>query len=209
MTDKKEFLPDTDSETVIVRQATRDDLRRQLRRARSALPEDTITTNSRRIAEQALPLLSNARHVAGYLAFGGEVTVDDLLAQCRRQGQTTYVPVMQDDYTLLFAPLTDTTPLVPACFGIREPSVDPTTFVTASVLDAVLVPLVGFNERCGRLGMGGGYYDRTFAHRRETASDKPLMIGVAHELQCANGIHADWWDVPLDCVVTEQRILHR
>ena len=84
----------------------------------------------------------------------------------------------------------------------------------ATSLDAVIVPLLGFDPQCNRMGMGGGYYDRTFAHRRQAANGNsadglPLLIGTAFEFQCVDNVFPDWWDVPLDHVVTEQRIYSR
>jgi 5-formyltetrahydrofolate cyclo-ligase len=58
------------------------------------------------------------------------------------------------------------------------------------------------------MGMGGGYYDRAFASRRESV-EKPLLIGIAHEQQFVPSVFPDWWDVQLDCVVTEQRVRYR
>jgi 5-formyltetrahydrofolate cyclo-ligase len=186
----------------------RDDLRRQLKAARARLTQDTVKAHSQAIARLAMPLLLDARHVAGYLAMGSEVGVDDLMAQCRSKGMHTYVPIVKPQNTLVFAPLTEDTPLLSSTLGIREPVVDDTKCWPASSLDAVLVPLVGFDARCARMGMGGGYYDRAFACRRESV-EKPVLIGIAHEQQFVPSVFPDWWDVQLDCVVTEQRVRYR
>ena len=70
--------------------------------------------------------------------------------------------------------------------------------------------LVGFDARCNRLGMGGGYYDRTLAYLRHRVHwRRPLLVGVAHECQRVERLEANPWDVPLDLVVTERRIYAR
>jgi 5-formyltetrahydrofolate cyclo-ligase len=216
---------------------TRQQLRQQLRRSRQDLAPEIVAANSTAIARLVSPLLHGARHIGLYYASGNEVSVDALMVQCRDQGCETFVPVVQDDHTLRFAPITNTTTLVTNRYGIREPSIAADACLAADVLDAVLVPLVGFEASCARLGMGGGYYDRTFAWRRPATSQvssagshpdlpvaappassaqaaspsihSPLLIGVAHEMQCVDTVFADWWDVPLDIVVTEQRVRYR
>ena len=191
-------------------------LRQTLRTRRDSLSQATIAENSQLIAEQLLPLLRDARRIAGYLSFGNEVNVENLLAACRARHSTTFVPLIQSDHTLLFSPLDENTVIVQNRYGIREPVHDSRDCIAPTALDAVLVPLLGFDPQCNRMGMGGGYYDRSFTHRRHpdstagsAQSATPLLIGVAHQLQCVDNISTQWWDVPLDMVVTENRIYRR
>ncbi len=196
----------------------RPDLRQRLRKRRSELPESIVAENSRLIGRQLMPSLQGARRIAGYLAFGNEVNVEDVLAQCRTAHCETFVPLIQADHTLLFCPLDENTAIVQNRYGIREPAHDPHDCVAPTALDAVLVPLLGFDTHCHRMGMGGGYYDRSFTHRRHaeagpgspsTPATSPLLIGVAHQLQCVERLTPQWWDVPLDMVVTERHIYRR
>jgi 5-formyltetrahydrofolate cyclo-ligase len=72
------------------------------------------------------------------------------------------------------------------------------------------MPLVGFDANCNRLGMGGGFYDRTLAYLRlRRCWRRPLLIGIAHECQRVERLETNTWDVPLDLVVTEERIYRR
>ena len=73
-------------------------------------------------------------------------------------------------------------------------------------LDLVLAPLVVFDENRNRIGMGGGFYDRSFAMRKAVEVTEPVLIGVAHELQKVDEIIPQEWDVRLDMVVTDQAI---
>ncbi|MFC6633318.1 5-formyltetrahydrofolate cyclo-ligase [Microbulbifer taiwanensis] len=75
-------------------------------------------------------------------------------------------------------------------------------------LDLVLVPLVAFDAGGARLGMGAGFYDRTFAFKRLLPGAGPALIGAAHQLQCVPQLPTDSWDIPLDAVVTEERLYH-
>ncbi len=87
-------------------------------------------------------------------------------------------------------------------FGILEPSAGP--FIDARSLDLVLTPLVAFDDRGIRLGMGGGFYDRCFKFLRiRTAWCKPKLVGVGFEHQHLPSIRAASWDVRLSCAITE------
>lgn len=189
----------------------RRELRSRLRAARNALTEQQIAQKSQAIALQVLPLISNMKWVAGYLAMPSEVSVTQILSTCRATQQSTYVPVMMPENRMVFTPLNDHTTLVKNRFGILEPVIDPSRCIAAGDLHAVLVPLVGFDRHCHRMGMGGGYYDRAFAPDQYPAPAKhrPLLIGVAFDLQEAETVFPACWDVPLDHIVTETRHISR
>jgi 5-formyltetrahydrofolate cyclo-ligase len=70
-------------------------------------------------------------------------------------------------------------------------------------LDVVLLPLVAFDRRGNRLGMGGGFYDRTFAPRGRGRVSAPRLIGLAHGFQQVAELVDQPWDVPLRGVLTD------
>jgi len=121
----------------------------------------------------------------------------------RNKNITTYVPML-DGETLQFAPWSEHTPYSTNRFGIIEPEVPQNQWVTAEQLDAVLVPLVAFDNSGHRMGMGGGFYDKTFSNRRNQPGP-PWLIGVAHELQRVDTVYPEWWDVTLDKIVTNRQ----
>lgn len=184
----------------------RTQLRQKLQADRKALDKHTVVKHSDTICLSLRPLLERATHIASYYALGNEVDLSSAMSRLSAAGKTVYVPVVQPQNRMLFAPVDDTTPFALNRYGIKEPQVDASTLIDAAGLDAVLVPLVGFDEQCNRMGMGGGYYDRCFEHRR-TAPGKPTLVGVAFDVQLADSVFAQSWDVPLDHVVTESRIL--
>ena len=76
-------------------------------------------------------------------------------------------------------------------------------------LDIVLMPLVAFDKQGNRLGMGGGYYDKTFAFKRQTLwRKKPILVGLSHHFQQVDELNNDNWDIPLTAIVTNQKIWH-
>jgi 5-formyltetrahydrofolate cyclo-ligase len=182
-------------------------LRKTLRAQRAVLSQHTCAQAAEQLQHRCLPLISSARTVAGYFAINGEMPVDELLKTCRRSGQVTLAPAI-DGNRLAFIPFDDDTPMVVGQLGIHQPDVPRVHWLTPAMIDAVLVPLVGFDENCNRLGMGGGYYDQSFALRRESPAP-PLLIGVAHAIQQVDSVFHEWWDVPLDYLVTDQAIFTR
>ena len=189
--------------------ATRDALRRQLKKARAAVEAATRERAAHAVADHLAPLLDELapRTVAGYAALGGELPIFSALADCRARGRVTLLPALVGD-RLAFSPYDEDTPMRPDRFGIDEPVVDEEDRLPPAALDVVLVPLVGFDEDLARLGMGGGFYDRSFAMRRD-APAPPHLVGVAFELQRVPSVSPDWCDVPLDAVVTESGVRRR
>jgi 5-formyltetrahydrofolate cyclo-ligase len=87
-------------------------------------------------------------------------------------------------------------------YGIPEPVLSHTNLTPLSNIGHLLMPLVAFDQFGHRLGMGGGYYDRTLAHKSE---DHPMLIGVAHEEQYCDSLPVEDWDIPLKQILTPQR----
>ena len=96
-------------------------------------------------------------------------------------------------------------PMRPNRFAIPEPAIARAQLLPAQSLDLILMPLVGFDRSGNRLGMGGGFYDRTLAFRHHRDGYRgPLLLGLAYQFQCLDGLQARHWDVPLDGILTEK-----
>jgi 5-formyltetrahydrofolate cyclo-ligase len=184
-------------------------LRRRLKALRLALPRD-----ERRAAEQAiakslrrLRMFRRGAGVAVYLAMPGEADLSEVIAMARRAGVRLYVPHITNRRRrrMVFVPLSATAALRANYFGIREPVAARRTRIAPLQLDAILLPLVGFDRAGNRLGMGAGYYDRALARlaRPDRRWHRPRLIGVAYACQETDGIVPGRWDVPLGRVVTE------
>jgi 5-formyltetrahydrofolate cyclo-ligase len=184
-------------------------LRKQLRQQRRALDDDTRRAASLRLAALLARqrVFQAARHIAFYLANDGELDPAPLMEIAWRRRKTVYLPVLETSRVarLLFAPYRPGDALRLNRFGIPEP--DTRRLTNGRHLDLVLMPLVGFDEHGNRLGMGGGFYDRSFAYLRHRRYwRQPKLIGLAYELQRVERLEARDWDVPMSMVVTEARI---
>jgi len=188
-----------------VNQAERTTLRRELRDRRRALPASTRIAAANALADRVLesPFFANrsSGHVAGYWAMDGEIGLHAL--QLRLPATFTWcLPLLHAEGSLRFWPWKPGDALVTNRHGIPEPDVDPAGALAAVDMSVVVVPLVGFDARCHRLGMGGGWYDRSFAFRHR-AAPPPALVGAAFEVQRIDAIAAAEWDVQLDAVCTD------
>ena len=149
----------------------------------------------------------SATKIAFYLAVDGEIDPQPLLSKALAEGKTCFLPIagQHDEQLLSFAPYDSATELVENQWGIAEPHA-PAIEVSPTSFDLVLVPLVAFNRECYRLGMGKGFYDRTFSFKIFSRSSQPLLIGLAYECQLSEGLPNESWDVSLDAVVTAEKI---
>lgn len=151
--------------------------------------------------------LKHPQKIAGYLAYAGEMPVTKTLSYCRSKGSQTYVPMLNGE-TLMFAEIHEQTPMIKNRFDIEEPDVAKSEWLEPCDMDVVLVPLVAFEASCNRMGMGGGFYDKSFAMRRDSVS-APLLLGVAHAFQEVQSVYPEWWDVPLDKIITDESVFKK
>mgnify|MGYP003582906170 FL=1 len=178
-------------------------LRRELRQRRRELPAATriaaADALARRILE--LPFLPREGYVAGYWALDGEIGLHVLQLRLP-PGLVWCLPLLHDDNTLRFAPWRAGDPLVTNRFGIPEPDLEPSSGLPAEALALAVMPLVGFDDAGRRLGMGGGWYDRSFAFRHRRAAP-PWLVGAAFAAQQVPALDAADWDVLPDAICTE------
>ena len=149
----------------------------------------------------------DARLIAFYHTIDGELNPEPLMEHAMAQGKSCFLPVIgaDDSNPLTFAPYDASTELIPNRWGVAEPPV-PDETISPTEFDVVFVPLVGFDVNCFRLGMGKGFYDRTFSFKIFNRRSRPLLVGLAHECQLIDPFPIASWDVRLDAVVTTEKI---
>ncbi|PHN59291.1 5-formyltetrahydrofolate cyclo-ligase [Pseudomonas viridiflava] len=189
---------------------SRPQLRRQLRKARRSLTRSQQREAARGLYRQLAqhPLFRRARHVSLYLPMDGEIDPRLLLRAAQRRGKATYLPVLNawPRTRMVFQRVRPGEAFRPNRFRIPEPRINRAKQRRIWALDLVLMPLVGFDDEGGRLGMGGGFYDRSLAYRaRRSTWRKPVLLGLAHECQKVERLAQASWDVPLQGTVSDKR----
>ncbi len=187
-------------------------LRKELRSARRALTPAQQKQASRRLFRQLAkhPMFVRSRHIALYLANDGEIDPILLLRHALRLGKTCYLPVLKrwPRGSMGFQRIHKHQQWTRNRFGITEPRASISSQTQPWRLDMVLMPLVGFDVQGNRLGMGGGFYDRTFAYLRQRQTWlAPSLIGLAHDCQKLDRLPVESWDIPLDGIVSDAECL--
>ncbi len=173
--------------------------RSQLNPAQLELAANKLTNN--------LSAFHNFIHstlIAAYSAVQGEIDPANALRWARENNKSTFLPITRRK-SLRFARISESTTLLPGRFNIPIPDCPESSLLKPEELDLVLVPLLAFDENLNRLGMGGGFYDRSFAFRANNQC-KPYLLGIAHEFQKVEQLSAQPWDIPLDAVITDQAV---
>lgn len=179
-------------------------LRKHLRSQRRQLTESEQTQAAEHVNQQFISNLashlSKQANLALYLTNDGEISPSAICEWCWANDVNVFLPVL-DGQALVFARYTADCEWQKNSFGILEP-IDSTP-ATGSEMDMVLMPLVGFDDQGGRLGMGGGFYDRTF----ENKAQRTQLIGLAHDCQEVERLPVESWDVPLGGILTPSRFI--
>lgn len=178
--------------------ALRKQLRQQMRQARHQLSAIQQLQAAENIAQQAFSLLQQiqAEHTALYLAFDGEISTQPLIELLWRHNKKVYLPVLHPFSAgeLLFLRYLPTTAMQQNQFAIWQPKLDVSAVLPSQYLDVIFTPLVAFDKQGNRLGMGGGFYDRTL---QDWQQKQILPIGLAHQCQEVPHIPTEIWDIPL------------
>ncbi|AID92204.1 5-formyltetrahydrofolate cyclo-ligase [Klebsiella michiganensis] len=185
---------------------TRQQIRQQIRQRRRALTPEQQTQFALHAADRmmAYPPVLLAQTVAVFLSFDGELDTRPLIDQLWRAGKRVYLPVLHpfSPGNLLFLHYHPSSDLVVNRLNIREPKLDVRDVLPLSQLDVLVTPLVAFDAAGQRLGMGGGFYDRTLQNWRQ---HRLQPVGYAHDCQQVDALPTEQWDIPLPAVITPSK----
>ena len=179
------------------------ELRARLVETRVGLHPDQRHRADHQICAHLLRLLAEHDYleVAAFMPFRGEPDLQPAMQALSAAGRRIWLPVV-DGLTMSFRRWSPGMQMRANRFGIPEPVQN--RACNPQHLELVLMPLVAFSGNGTRLGMGAGFYDRTFAFANDTPATGPWMVGVAYALQQVDGLPSQSWDVPLDAVITER-----
>ncbi|CRL62092.1 5-formyltetrahydrofolate cyclo ligase [Proteus vulgaris] len=185
----------------------RDEIRKAIRQKRRLLTSQQQQQAAHQLCERVLshPKVQHAHTLALFLSFDGEIDTSPLISQLWEMKKQICLPVLHPfhRYHLLFLRYTPTTILVKNRFAISEPPLNVNAVIPPDDIDIIFTPLVAFDAQGQRLGMGGGFYDRTLENWQQKSF---YPIGLAHTCQQVEHLPIANWDVPLPEIITPEKI---
>jgi len=180
-------------------------LRRDLRKLRKSLSQPVRHKKGRKLLYQCQKarVFRNAQHIAIFTPNDGEVETNNIIKFLSHQGHCVYFPILVGE-KLKFAKVGQH--FRKNRFGIDEPLFTP--LIGAHKMNLILMPLVGFDKHKNRMGMGGGFYDKTLAFKTKQGQfNKPKLFALAFDCQEVKQLDAQPWDVPVDGIITPTRFI--
>jgi 5-formyltetrahydrofolate cyclo-ligase len=185
----------------------KDNLRKNMLNQRKSMEIHNVNVFSNKIIAtiMELPQFASSKNIMLYLSFNKEVNTYPLAKWCLDNGKTLIAPycINAERKIIPFKISNLTNDLTKSTFGVMEPKHDLLKKVNIEDIDLIIVPGVVFDEHCNRIGFGAGYYDRFLPKK---AKNTPA-IGIAYDYQVIDEIPIGEYDVPLDFIITEKRII--
>ena len=188
-------------------------IRDQKKLIRTSILEKRNSLTTREIKEAEQLIINNlmklnqfmqSQNVFCYLSFRSEVPTKGIIAHCQQQGKNVYIPVCVNETKEMIISLYDhEVNLAASNYGVQEPTKETIKIADRDILDTAIVPGAVFDSRGYRIGYGAGYYDKFFAHTKK----KIYKIALAFSFQIIDEVPTDDFDIPVDCIITEQGIV--
>lgn len=188
----------------------KDEVRKNYIAIRNRLKKHEVLDITEVIAEslKQLEYINNAKNIMCYVSFGNEVHTHELIKTWLSEGKQVSVPCIANNikeakwmYAVKINSFDELK--VTGKYGILEPPLRDSNIIIPALLDAVIVPGSAFDINKNRMGYGAGYYDRFLSN----VSNKCYKIGICYDFQVLDKIPHEEFDVPLDLLVTEKRIV--
>ena len=183
--------------------SVKENIRNEKRYERSLLSDAHIARLSDNFLTQWMKFSKELSYqsIALYYPFDNEASTLEIINYLHSKNKEVLLPVIENNSkTLFFAKNGIQSELIKNNFGIFEPKNK--EFVDIEEIDIVLIPCVAFNDKLFRLGMGGGFYDRTFSKKSST-----ILIGMAYSFQYENESFQEKHDIKMDYVITQKGVL--
>ncbi|WP_395344707.1 5-formyltetrahydrofolate cyclo-ligase [Ningiella sp. W23] len=207
-TESRDELPVTANASIM---QIRNTLRQTFRERRRSLNSSEKQSAAQALLERckALELFDDCERIALYMTSDSELDTRPLIEYLWSQGKVVYLPVLHPFCSghLIFLAYDKNTIMKANGYGISEPVLNCSELCPTNKLDILFTPLVAFDESGNRLGMGGGFYDRTLAGLKraglnKTSEKAPKIIGLAYDIQKTLALPAQAWDEPLGNILT-------
>lgn len=180
----------------------KDEIRQDMRARRGMLSQDEQRRASQAVLMRILAFApyAHARSVMAYMACWGELDLTPVITDVLARGKTLLLPRCEAPGVMTARRVTDLAQLEPGAFGVQEPAAGCAVFPPEAI-DLVFVPGTAFDASGGRLGQGGGYYDR-FLLRTGA-----LRAGIGHDFALMARVPVQAHDLRMDCVITPGRMI--
>jgi len=176
---------------------------------RDKMSEDEVNSFSEKIIStlKKLPAFKKSNNIMLYLSFNNEVDTFRLIEYCFKHGKKVIVPFcLKEGTRIIPTEIKDVNQdLVRSSFGYMEPKGEIVKPFDKDLIDLIVIPGISFDLRCFRIGFGAGYYDRFLGK----LDHKIPTVGLAYDFQIIDSVPNEYFDVPLDYVITEKRIIVR
>ena len=183
-------------------------IRQLMREKRRLLTPKQQKIAGENIAKQlsTFPPFCNSKRIAFYIAHDGEIDPGFAMGIAEAAGKECYLPILHPlkQNRLYFARHSNADFLSINRYGIKEPLLRKAKVIPAFAIDLILLPLVAFDRSCNRIGMGGGFYDRTLQFQQHLTK----LVGLAQSFQETGSINKQPWDIQLQAVVTEKSVIY-
>jgi 5-formyltetrahydrofolate cyclo-ligase len=182
----------------------KDALREILVQKRKDLTMSQVFDKSKKIKKLLFSLedLKNSSTILFYVSYNKEVNTYKMIKETLGK-KAIVVPVVNvKNGVILLSKLVDWSDLSIGSFGILEPKKNRIHPISIQDIDLIIVPGVGFDKKGNRIGHGKGYYDKLLQQ-----APSILKIGLAFECQIMNSVPCNSYDVPVDTIITEKRVL--
>ena len=179
-------------------------LRKSARAARAGMSSDDRDKASEKIADKFIlsSWFRSSKVIACYLPSEEEVDTWPLIERAWRMKKRVFAPLVEKNFTMQFCELSANSKLVLNQYGLPEPRDG--KIIAPRALDLVITPVVAFDDDCNRIGMGGGYFDRTFSFlRNRKLLFHPKLIGLAFSCQRVEKIAPNPWDIRVFRLINE------
>jgi 5-formyltetrahydrofolate cyclo-ligase len=193
-----------------VKDISKEIIRKQSILTRDKMEKKVLIYKSQFIIEKLknLECIKNALNIMCYVSFGSEVETHNLISMWISSGKKISVPYIEQSHEkvrrMLAVSISGLSELSPGTYGILEPKLEEKNVVLPEKFDVIIVPGTAFDENKNRMGYGAGYYDR-FLQETSTACSK---IGICYDFQVLEKIPVDEFDVPLDMLITDKRVIY-
>jgi 5-formyltetrahydrofolate cyclo-ligase len=191
----------------MINKLNKQSLRKLLLDKRRLLTKQAIYDKSIKIAEKLIKSdkYQQSEKIMLYISTNSEVQTRGIIEYSLKTNKKVFVPlIIQDKHEIIPSLIKNyETEIAPGSLGIFQPKEEFQRYFPADILDLVIVPGVAFSEKGHRLGRGGGYYDRFLKRLSKGA----CTIGLAFEMQIVKELSLEKNDMPVDCIITEERII--